>query len=299
MFHLVASWLRAQGWSEWSVAQIQTDSLVWWIFTPGAAAPTVIGKLPRTALDVEIARREAAALAALEPAAEELHVPRLLFQTDLDDGSFLFLQSGLTGVPLTDRADHFDLILPWLDRFQSSVPAAGTLEEAVRCAIALCRTKLPDLTAAEERLLNAAAEAAPGLRAFAATAVHGDFWTGNILREGKRLAVVDWSNYHPGSPLEDLHNFAAAQGYESRGGADQRMQSMWRVFFGDSPLALRTREFTTRILAARGVPQDLLQPLFLLFLVRRIACVEFSNHAAWRRFAERYVEAGMPAPFSA
>jgi hypothetical protein len=299
MFHLVASWLRAQGWSEWSVAQIQTDSLVWWIFAPGAAAPTVIGKLPRTALDVEIARREAAALAALEPVAEELHVPRLLFQTDLDDGSFLFLQSGLTGVPLADRADHFDLILSWLDRFQSSVPAAGTLEEAVRCAIALCRTKLPRRTAAEERLLNAAGEAAPGLGAFAATAVHGDFWTGNVLRVDKRLAVVDWSNYHPGSPLEDLHNFAAAQGYESRGGADQRMQSMWRVFFGKSPLALRTREFTTRILAARGLPHELLQPLFLLFLVRRIGCIEFSNHAAWRRFAERYVEAGLPAPFSA
>ena len=298
MFHLVASWLRAQGWREWSVAQIQTDSLVWWIFAPGATAPTVIGKLPRTALDVEIARREAAALEALAPAAEALHVPRLLFQTELDDGRFLFLQSGLTGVPLADKADHFDLILPWLDRFQSSAPAAGSLEEAVRCAIALCRTKLPDLTSAEGRLLAAAAEAAPRLRPFAATAVHGDFWAGNILREGDRLAVVDWSNYHPGSPLEDLHNFAAAQGYESRGGGEDRMQSMWRVFFGDSPLALRTREFSARILDARGFPQDLLRPLFLLFLVRRIACIEFSNHAAWRRFAGRYVEAGLPAPFA-
>ena len=297
MFHLVAAFLRSQGWREWSVAQIETDSLVWWIFPPGVSTPAMIGKLPRTSLDVDIARREAAALSSLSPVAGQLNVPRLLFQSELDEGRFLFLQSGFAGRPLADKGEHFDRILPWLDQFQTSIPPRGSLADEVRCAAALCRARLAELTPGEGRLLSAAEDAAARLGSLAAVPVHGDFWAGNILREGERLAVVDWSNYHFGSPLEDLHNFAAAQGYESRGGAEERMRSMWRVFFADTGLRSRTREATARLLEKRQISRELLRPLFLLFLVHRVACTEFSNHAAWRRFAGHYVETGMPEPF--
>jgi Phosphotransferase enzyme family len=299
MFHLVAGFLRDQGWKRWSVAQIETDSLVWWIFPPGASTPAMIGKLPRTPLDGEIARREAAALSSLSSVAARLNVPRLLFQAELDDGRFLFLQSGLAGRPLADKADHFDRVLPWLDLFQTSVSPRGSVADAVCCAVDLCRARLPGITPEESRLLSAAEEAAGVLSSLSATAVHGDFWTGNILRDGERLAVVDWSNYHFGSPLEDLHNFAAAQGYESRGGPEEQMRSMWRVFFAGTALRSRTRETTARLLEKRQISRELLRPLFLLFLVHRIACTEFSNHAAWRRFAEQYVASGMPEPFDA
>jgi len=298
MFHLVARFLRAQGWKQWSVAQIETDSLVWWIFPPAARAPAMIGKLPRTPQDTEIARREAAALHALAPFADRLNLPRLLFQADLEDGRFLFVQSGMAGCPLADHADHFDRILPWLDLFQTSVPGAGSMQDAVRDAVNQCRGKLPDLTPGEAQLLSAAQETAAQVAPLSATAVHGDFWTGNILQDGERLAVVDWSNYHFGSPLEDLYNFAAAQGYESRGDLEARMRSMWRVFFDDIPLMRRTRQATAWILARRRISPERLRPLFILFLVHRIACTEFSNHAAWRRFAERYVESSMPEPFA-
>jgi phosphotransferase family enzyme len=297
MFHLVAGFLRDQGWTNWSVAQIETDSLVWWIFPPGASTPAMIGKLPRTSLDVDIARREAAALCSLSSVAGRLNVPRLLFQSELDDGRFLFLQSGLAGRPLADKGDHFDLILPWLDLFQTAIPRGGPLADEVRCAAALCRARVVELTPGESQLLSAAEDAAARLGSLAAVPVHGDFWQGNVLWDGERLAVMDWSNYHFGSPLEDLHNFAAAQGYESRGGAEKGMRSMWRVFFGDTGLRSRTREATARILEKRQISRELLRPLFLLFLVHRVACIEFSNHAAWRRFAAHYVEAGMPQPF--
>jgi hypothetical protein len=298
MFHPVADFLRQERWDRWTLVQIETAILIWWIFRPGATAPEMIGKLPRTPRDITIARSEAAALDSLSPVAAQLNIPRLRFQADLHNGGFLFVQSGLAGRPLPEKADHFDRVLPWLDAFQQAVPPSGSLGDSLRHSIATTRTQLPDATPAERELLVRAESEATLLDSLPAYAVHGDFWCGNVLDDGGRLGVLDWSTYHFGSPLEDLHNFAAAQGYETHGGTEERMQSMWRVFFNDLPLMRRTAEMTSQMLTSRHIGKELLHPMFLLFLISRIGHVEFTNHAAWRRFAVQYLEAGMPQPFT-
>jgi hypothetical protein len=280
------------------VAQVETDSLVWWIFRPGETIPAAIGKLPRTPLDTEIARREAAALRALQPYSGELGIPRLLFEADLDDGRFLFLQSGSPGRPLSDHGDHFAKVLPWLERFQAKVAAPASIGQALRAAVARCGAVLPDATAEERQLLEFGERLAPELERIPAAPVHGDFWTGNVLEDGGRMFVIDWSNYRAGSPIEDLHNFAAAQAYDSRGDDESRMESMWRVFFADHPLMHATRAASERIVKARGIPAAGQQALFVLFLMVRMACPEFSNHGAWRRCAVRYLRSGAPEPFT-
>jgi len=298
MFHLVSDFLRTQGWARWSVTQIETDGLVWWIFPEGAASPALIGKLPRTPRDSDLGRREAAALAILAPYAARLNVPRLVFQTDAHDGRFIFLQSGMPGRPLAEETEALEPVLDWLEQLQDSVPPRGNLAEASCEAVRLCRALLRDPSRAEEHLLASVEAGAPALASLPAVAVHGDFWTGNLLQDKDRLAVVDWSNFHFGSPLEDLHNFAAAQGFRRGGTLESEMQSMWRVFFAETPLSTRTQDATRSRLRRGGLSAEMLQPLFRLFLARRVACVEFCNHASWRRFVEHYVDCGMPEPFT-
>lgn len=298
MFHLVANFLRQQGWQDWSLVQIESANIIWWVFRPQARNPEVIGKLPRSPHDTVLARREAAALGSLRRVAGAVNIPRLMFQAELPDGGFLFVQSGVAGRPLAERTDHFDQVLPWLDAFQKAVSAQGTVAESLCRSITCCRAQLADAAPAELELLMRAEAEAARLDTVQAAAVHGDFWSGNVLNDGGRLGVLDWSNYHFGGPLEDLHNFAAAQGYESRGGDDERMRSMWRVFFSDGPLMRRTADATARMLAGRKLDSSLLRPMFLLFLINRISYVEFSNHAAWRRLAVHYLESGMPELFT-
>ena len=296
MFQYVAAYLREQGWTAWSVVQVGRTSLVWWIFRPGESSASVVGKLPRTPLHVTLARKETEALRKLSSWGSHLHIPQLLLATDLPQGGFLFLQSGEPGRPLSDHGDHFARILPWLEAFQK-IPAGGTAEEAYLRAARICRERVPDLTEAELLLLERGTEMSAVLRSLTACPVHGDFWPCNVLEEGARLSVVDWSNYQSGSPLEDLHNFAAAQGYSGRARTEEPMWSMWRVFFEQTPLMHRTHAATQQILRAKQISAEALHAFFILFLVRRIGCTEFSNHQAWRQLARHYVKTGMPRPF--
>jgi hypothetical protein len=298
MFQPVARYLRQQGWTNWSLAQIETDAIVWWIFRKGESQPAMVGKVPRTPLDCEIARREARALRELEASPGELGIPRLLFQTELDDGRFIFLQSAVPGRPIANRMESIGKLTPWLERFQGTTSAGRTLAEATRSAAARCAAALPDLHPKERELLALAERLAPGLESLPASPVHGDFWAGNVLEAGGRFSVIDWSNFHNGSPVEDVHNFAAAVGDREKD-IERRTAGMWSAFFGDSPLMGATQEATRRLLHNRGFAQDTLRACFILFLITRIACLEFSNHAAWRRLAARYMESGSPEPFAA
>jgi hypothetical protein len=296
MFHPVACYLRQQGWKEWTLAQIQTDALVWWIFRPGEALPAIVGKLPRTKLDSEIARREADALRQLDPAAAGLGIPRLLFDTELDGGRFLFLQSAVPGQPVLNDLPSLPKAAGWLERFQSSVRAQGSIADALCDGAARCSAILHDLSAQESGLLELARRLAAESAALPAVPVHGDFWAGNVLESRGQISVIDWSNYRSGSPIEDLCNFAAAIP-DTKDNAQGRMRRMWDVFFADTPLMRATRDGSLRMLAARGYPQESLRAVFVLFLMARTAGIEFSNHAAWRLLVARYMDAGAPPPF--
>lgn len=297
MFHHVAAFLRQQGWTAWSVSQLGSNSLIWCIFRPGDISPSIVGKLPRTPLHTALARKEARALQNLGPFAARLGIPRLLFEVDLPRDGYLFLQSGVPGALLPEQGAFFGRIVPWLLHFQQT-PARGTLDDVCYDASAECLGRLDGMTDTEQRLTVCAREMGAELHAIPAFPVHGDFWTGNVLEHRASLSVIDWSNYQYGSPLEDLHNFAAGQGYDARDRAEDSMWSMWRVFFADTPLMQRTRVATLEILKNHGIPTELLRPLFVLFLVRRLGCTEFTNHNAWRRLAAHYLGTGMPEPFT-
>jgi aminoglycoside phosphotransferase (APT) family kinase protein len=62
-----------------------------------------------------------------------------------------------------------------------------------------------DLTFYEEHIRAALESAWPKLKHNPPALLHGDFWPGNILWQGERLAgVIDWEDAHTGDPLSDL-----------------------------------------------------------------------------------------------
>ena len=68
MFDRVAEYLRTDGWKDWVVLQVKSSAgVVWWIFQPGAAAPSVVGKCCTNAQGIEAGREECLALRHSHP----------------------------------------------------------------------------------------------------------------------------------------------------------------------------------------------------------------------------------------
>src|SRR5262249_39533635 len=146
----------------------------------------------------------------------------------------------------------------------------------------------------EESLLGRAEALAKAIPPTPAVPVHGDFWAGNVLAEGGRLAVVDWSAFHPGSAIEDLFDFVSAAVYRHRQSVDVAARSLWRVFFEPCTVQRLARAAATRTLAQAALPAQVLHAGFLGFLISRLTLRQVP---AWQAFVARYVRAGMPAPF--
>lgn len=120
-----------------------------------------------------------------------------------------------TARPAAVRRD-FDAALGWLTTFQSAtvrddagVEWPGQVLDAVRGRW----DGHPDLPAAVTRL-ETARDHLEGATC-PTTAVHGDFWFGNVLLDenGAVSGVVDWENAAPhGSPLRDIVRFVLSYG---------------------------------------------------------------------------------------
>jgi hypothetical protein len=302
MFHLAADYLRSAGWTEWDVLELPGGAgVVWWIFRPGQEIPGVVGKFCRLPAAAEAGRRECAVLKSLNPFADQLGLPSVLFQADAR-GGFVYLQSGAPGKPLRNELSpssgkllsaQMDIAEGWLEKFQTLAPPAKDSRAAFRQVLADASEQLPDL------LLSTANAALPLLAAVPAVAVHGDFWAKNVLAAPGRVSVVDWDAFHYGSPVEDLFTFAAATSYQWKLDAGQGADVIWNVLFGSSPLTVRTRAAALRTLARWNLSRDLLAPLFLIALVSRLGRTELDDNPAWHVFAARYASAGLPPPFTA
>jgi aminoglycoside phosphotransferase (APT) family kinase protein len=149
----------------------------------------------------------------------------------------------------------------------------------------------------DRALISAAREQLELLAALPVVPVHGDFWAGNLLKHHRRIHVIDWGHFHYGTPTEDLHNFVAALAYRRRPTPDEEAAIMWDAFFGPSALCSLAENATTRTLERWHIPREMLRPMFVVFVMSRLALTGFSNHEAWRAFAARYVASGMPSPF--
>ena len=121
---------------------------------------------------------------------------------------------GHTAWPAAVRRD-FEAALGWLTTFQTTTARATPAPDWPGNVLETVRGRWdghPALPAAVARLENARARLA-GV-ALTATAVHGDFWFGNLLTEnGTVSGVVDWEAAAPkGSPLPDLARFVLSYG---------------------------------------------------------------------------------------
>ena len=295
MFHLAARYLREAGWTEWDIIQVKPG--IWLIFPPLQDTPAIVGKFSSLPERRAAARSECAALKALASYATELSIPRLLFQQETPQG-FLHLQSALPGRPLRDGlspsddariAPQFEIAERWLEKFRLA-PSRGDLGAALREILPLAAGKLP------QALLDAAAEDLPLLSATPAVAVHGDFWGHNVLVDRGRISVVDWEAFHYGAPLEDFFTFALGTVFWPLADMERCVELIRNVFLGPSVLSTRVRAGAVRILARRGISQDLLRTMFLMYLMNRTVRVRFADSAVLRAFACQYVDMGMPAP---
>jgi hypothetical protein len=230
------------------------------------------------------------------------------------DGRLVLVQAPLRGAPMTaayytpghvvDRAlvvEDFALAGNWLLDFQRQT-ATGTgvfdealLEEWVTGVIASYHDEV-GWDAVEERLFNEVQGRAKELlgERVPAVAVHGDYWMGNLLAEGGRLAgVIDWERGRASGPaLLDVYKFPTSYAlYMDRGypggvvpGHDglQRWRERWRRFgawehlagfgyayYGNGWFPELVRDFILEHLAGVGVPAEANAVFFPLFLAEQ------------------------------
>lgn len=307
MFGPIADYLRSRGWSDWGIVQFRTlGGLVWWISIPSQPYPAIVAKLLQSPDAVQRGRNEARALMELTPYRSELGTPDLLFSYDLPAHAFVFGQSGVPGYPLRDELSPFDreecerqlsLIEPWLARFHSRVPSTGSAATALNDLIRSCRENLAarQPKPGVEALLDAADQALPRLEQVPSTPVHGDLWASNVLESKDAVAVVDWTEFRVGGPTEDLHNYTTAAVFASKRGG---VAGLWQSVYGTAPLAQLGKSATLRLLARHNLAPTFLPDLFTMFLVGKLAATHFRNYDVWLQFISRYVNAGMPPPFT-
>jgi aminoglycoside phosphotransferase len=307
MYHRLCAFLASTYPERWEVALIQHGpSRVYWVFRPGERYPAIVAKVATSAVASETLRREAEALDRLGTTSDSLGIPRLLLAEQAPCGSYLLVQSGVPGSPLVDHvaADDQPVLSRqiavadrWLGGFQRAVRSPVPLCESLYPWISQCRDALMTPTPAEEALLDAARDALDLLAIRPSTPVHGDFWSGNVLVDGKRISVIDWDRFHFGTPIEDLFNFLSGASFRAFPDPDRSARTLWEPFFGGSRLAQLGARVTRAALDRHGLGAGLIRELFTLFLVTRLATPEFVHHGAWRSFVSSWVMAGLPEPF--
>lgn len=224
----LAGVLSEDGWRALVVAVSKDPNAKFTIllFPPGSDIPERAIKAPTTS-------GAAAALSGEADVLRTLHrrglgrvsptVPAVLGKLDTPAGQALLL-SGLRGQPLTTayhrwhhtareglvRAD-FAAAGRWLAAFWESTAWGGTDLDPVSWLLPTLRSRFEshaDFEAAWKGL-HAIRDRMRGERT-PVTAVHGDFWFGNVLVEGGEVSgVLDWeAGMLAGQPVRDLVRFA-------------------------------------------------------------------------------------------
>ncbi len=178
---------------------------------------------PQASAAVEAEGRMLVALRRLPLGAVHATVPRYI-ESSGRDGWTVLVSTVLPGTPMSVDYHHWlhtarpsavrsdlDRAAAWLHAFQEATagPAAPlTWATDVADQLAGRWDGHPDLAAALERLAVAHEHLSP--HASVTSAVHGDFWCGNVLVQGDEVSgVIDWEAGSPsGCPLRDRARFA-------------------------------------------------------------------------------------------
>jgi aminoglycoside phosphotransferase len=192
------------------------------LFRPGRCWPALAVKLPTGPVATAAVRAEADRLrevAGLPLGNLTATVPAALALVR-HDGLPGLVTTALPGSPMlvdyhrnghTARlravAADFDCAMRWLTAFQTATTAGTAPLDLAPGVEDTLRARRPD-----DPLLDHLPGVRARLRAHSAprTAVHGDFWMGNLLVDnGKLTGVVDWERFErAGSPGRDLVRFA-------------------------------------------------------------------------------------------
>ncbi len=201
------------------------DAKVTFVVTPSAGKGPLAVKIPMTdqaAVSVNREGRLLVELRRLRLGAIETTIPRYV-ETQQIEGRHVLVATALPGAPMsvayhqwphTSRAGavgrDFERALGWLSEFQeASTCGEGTFTWPTEITSSLAERwhGHPALEPALERVRPAAARL--GQLNVVRTAVHGDFWFGNILVDRDRVSgVVDWEHGAvAGQPLADVVRF--------------------------------------------------------------------------------------------
>ena len=278
----------------------------------------------RTATDAGALEREFAALQHLKRTlpveiSRTVPDPMAFFQTGR--GSVL-LESALAGssiyfqmrnMPVTARRieEHFEAAFRWLLKFhRSTVRHSLKLED-------LFRRDWPEDFAEEEEFSRDARIKTDSLEEDAVrlgaevipvAAVQGDFWTRNILTDGRSVGVVDWEDYtSEGAPMDDAFMFCISygRGFQWRSGRWLDAEMAFRkTFFEQNPVSSTVRRHLVNFSQELGISGEVLHLLFGAFLAgrtanaaRAIKAVTDKEVLVWRSLFQAYATAGKSAFF--
>ncbi len=192
----------------------------------GNRRPTLAVKLPTTPKAEASISAERAVLSGLHarlPSAIGATIPSLVHLRELA-GTPSLVTTALPGAPMTTRyhswrhlgnpsavrAD-FLAVEAWLSGFQSATAAARTSVDMDGGATDILRRRFGEEPGLDQSLA-VLADIHDRLRTTSTprTAVHGDFWFGNVLMAGEKVSgVIDWeAGAASGEPVRDLARFA-------------------------------------------------------------------------------------------
>lgn len=272
MHELVWRYWRSEGAAS-ALAPLPADAgaAILACFAPrGGPHPVWVAKIARTAAGRGRLRREWQALLWLFPWHGQFRLPAVLDWSE-DDAQACLVQSGLDGQ------------IPRRSCSRRGFGRRGRrlLQDAVEWILRLQRLVPPPRKATVQQLgqewlqrhaSQMAGQVPPGLlatidaaiaqtTALAAVAVHGDFWYGNLLVDGRQIAVTDWCGFDVGSPLDDflslLIKYPACRSDRA---------ALFRALFFDRCRLAQEAE----ALAAAFIPASARRLCFYLSLARRL-----------------------------
>lgn len=212
---------------------------------------------------------EKRALEWIEPWHSRLGVPSLIDFMQTDTETWM-VRTGLCGAVWPIHIEGFANLpeaisraAEWLHDFQEIVAApASTDLQALALTWAHEADARPDGWSSP---LWQQVRSTP-ISAMPAVATHGDFWTGNLLFERRRMGVVDWNNFHAGTPLEDMLILLMKTPKTQRRRLLDPLRSFIRTFFADSPTRHLLLDWTRR----HGLSAREARFCFYLCLARRL-----------------------------
>ncbi|MDQ5819915.1 MAG: aminoglycoside phosphotransferase family protein, partial [Actinomycetota bacterium] len=218
---------------------------------------------------------EAETLRELGPAARAAgaQVPEPL-RTGAVAGLPLLVETVVPGRPAASElrrgggARYLDLIVGWLERWNSATASRRRLSRTDLERAALAPLATLDLSAAYVQRVRDLCERVAG-RTVPLVAAHHDLTTANVL-VGYGLGVVDWDTAEAAAlPLTDFF-YAVADARAAADGFADRAGSFGATFAADGTPAAEVAELQARLVSALGLDRDV---------------VDLAFHACWLRHA--------------